>query len=100
MLFCACNVLLCYEGIFAPLSRISKFGALSSAAGRGSLQKLNYGKIEVSHVTAKVDTGDSVASTVCSLQDSYWSAKTGKSQLGNLTCHTLCLKKKHVTLFV
>jgi len=49
---------MCSEGIFAPLSKISKFGSLSSSAHRGSLQKLNHGKVEVSHVTAKVDTGD------------------------------------------
>ena len=46
------------EGIFAPLSKISKFGLMRSAISHNSLQKLNHGKVQVSHITAKVDTGD------------------------------------------
>ena len=40
-------------GIFAPLWKVSKFGALPSP----SRVLVDHGKIEVSHVTAKVDTG-------------------------------------------
>ena len=68
-------VLMWFEGIFAPLSRISKFGSLSSSLSRGSLQKLDYGKVEVSHITAKVDTGDNVKSLFemfcCTLSTRY-----------------------------
>ena len=58
------SVSMYFEGIFAPLNKITTFGSLSSPAGRGSLQKLDHGKIPVSHVTAKVDTGDGVNSPV------------------------------------
>ena len=64
MYICLCHVLMCFEGIFAPLSKISKFASLSSATSRGSLHKLNYGRVQVSHITAKVDTGDDVKSPI------------------------------------
>jgi len=77
-----CDVLLCFEGIFAPLGRVSKFGSLSLSASRGSLQKLNHGKIQVSHITAKVDTGDNVNLPVqhgaCFVQGSCLSRKLEK----------------------
>ena len=45
---------MCFEGIFAPLWKVTKFGALTSPI-RSSV---DHGKVEVSHVTAKVDTGE------------------------------------------
>jgi hypothetical protein len=44
-------------GIFAPMSKITVPGSLLTSPSRTSLQRLNHGKIEVSHITAKVDTG-------------------------------------------
>jgi len=44
-------------GIFAPLSKIAKPGSLLTTPSRTSLQRLNYGKVDVAHVTAKVNTG-------------------------------------------
>ena len=44
-------------GIFAPLSKVAKPGSLLTTPSRASLQRLNHGKVDVAHVTAKVDTG-------------------------------------------
>ena len=44
-------------GIFAPVSKITKPGSLIAAHSRTSIHRLNHGKIDVGHVTAKVDTG-------------------------------------------
>ncbi|XP_077869503.1 CAP-Gly domain-containing linker protein 3-like [Saccoglossus kowalevskii] len=47
------------HGIFAPLSKISRPGSTSrnSTPRRDSLGNINYGKVKVAHVTARVNTG-------------------------------------------
>ena len=46
-------------GIFAPISKISKPGILVSA-NNSSRTSVSHGRVDTSHVTAKVDTGESI----------------------------------------
>ncbi|XP_077981487.1 CAP-Gly domain-containing linker protein 3-like [Glandiceps talaboti] len=48
------------HGIFAPISKMSKPGTSPRAPGtprRDSFGQINYGKVRLGHVTAKIDTG-------------------------------------------
>ncbi len=51
---------LCILGIFAPVSKISKPGMMTprnSALSKSRSSGMDHGKVDTSHVTAKVDTG-------------------------------------------